>query len=64
MEFIYYDYSKCRNSCKMYNGSIPKEDVQKDAGYFGITVEQLIDSFLEKEEYGLGFHLKYESWKI
>lgn len=31
----------------MYNGSIPEEDVEKDAEYLGITVEQFIDFFLE-----------------
>ncbi|MGN1167746.1 MAG: YkgJ family cysteine cluster protein [Lachnospiraceae bacterium] len=48
--FADYDCSKCRNCCKMYKGSIPKEDVEKDAEYLGITVEQFIDFFLEKEE--------------
>ena len=26
--FANYDCSKCRNCCKMYKGSIPKEDVE------------------------------------
>ena len=44
--FDNYDCSKCRNCCKMYKGSIPTEDVEKDAEYLGITVEQFVDEFL------------------
>ena len=51
--FADYDCSKCRNCCKMYKGSIPEEDLEKDAEYLGITVEQFIDFFLEKEELGI-----------
>ena len=58
--FADYDCSKCRNCCKMYKGSIPKEDVEKDAKYLGITIEQFIDFFLEKEECGLGYHTKHK----
>ena len=58
--FADYDCSKCRNCCKMYNGSIPEEDVEKDAEYLEITVEQFIDFFLEKEECGLGYHTKHK----
>ena len=58
--FADYDCSKCRNCCKMYKGSIPKEDVEKDAEYLGITVEQFIDFFLEKEEFGIGYHTKHK----
>ena len=46
--FADYDCSKCRNCCKMYKGSIPEEDVERDAEYLGITPEQFIDFFLEK----------------
>lgn len=58
--FADYDCSKCRNCCKMYKGSIPAEDVEKDADYLGITVEQFIDFFLEKEEFGIGYHTKHK----
>lgn len=46
--FSGYDCSKCRNCCKMYNGSIPEEDLEQDAALLGITKEQFIDFFLEK----------------
>lgn len=51
--FADYDCSKCRNCCKMYKGSIPEEDIEKDAEYLDITVGQFIDFFLEKEEWGI-----------
>ena len=58
--FADYDCSKCRNCCKMYKGSIPDEDLEKDAEYLGITVEQFVDFFLEKEELGIGYHTKHK----
>lgn len=58
--FADYDCSKCRNCCKMYKGSIPEEDVEKDAEYLGITVEQFVDFFLEKAENDIGYHTKHK----
>lgn len=58
--FADYDCSMCRNCCKMYKGSILEEGLEKDAEYLGITVEQFIDFFLEKEELGLGYHTKHK----
>lgn len=58
--FADYDCSKCRNCCKMYKGSIPMEDVEKDAEYLGITVEQFVDFFLEKAEHDIGYHTKHK----
>ena len=34
----------------MYCGSIPEEDLEKDAEYLGITKEELIKSYLMKKE--------------
>ncbi len=50
--FADYDCSKCRNCSKMYKGSIPAEDIDRNAQYLGITPEQFIVSYLEKDEYG------------
>lgn len=50
--FAGYDCSKCRNCCKMYKGSIPAEDIDKDARCLGMTPERFIADYLEKEEYG------------
>ena len=47
--FAGYDCSTCRNCCNMYKGSIPKEDMERDAEYLGITEEQFIDFFLEED---------------
>lgn len=41
--FANYDCSRCRNCCKMYCGSIPEEDLEKDAEYLEITEEELIN---------------------
>lgn len=46
--FANYDCSKCRNCCKMYKGSIPSGDIDKDAEYLGMTAQQFISVYLEK----------------
>ena len=58
--FADYDCSQCRNCCKMYKGSIPKEDIERDAQYLGITAEQFIDFFLEKEESEASYSTKHK----
>ena len=58
--FTDYDCSKCRNCCKMYKGSIPKEDIDRDAKYLGITSEQFIDTYLEKGEYSMDYQTKHK----
>ena len=44
--FAGYDCSRCRNCCKMYRGSIPEEDLARDAEYLGLTKEQFIEKYL------------------
>ncbi len=56
--FAGYDCSKCRNCCKMYKGSIPAEDIDRDAQYLGITSEEFIVTYLEKEEYDMNYQTK------
>ena len=58
--FADYDCSKCRNCCKMYRGSIPAEDINKDAQYLGIAPEQFIDVYLEKEEFDINYQTKHK----
>lgn len=58
--FADYDCSKCRNCCKLYKGSIPAEDVERDAEYLGITAQQFIDFFLEKDRSGIGYQTKHK----
>ena len=59
--FADYDCSKCRNCCKLYKGSIPVEDIEKDAEYLGITTQQFIDFFLEKDRSGFGYQTKHKT---
>lgn len=54
------DHSQCRNCCKMYKGSIPAEDIDRDAQFLEITPEQFIDTYLEKGEYGMGYQTKHK----
>lgn len=58
--FADYDCSKCRNCCKMYKGSIPAEDIDRDARYLGITSEEFIATYLEKEEYDMNYQTKHK----
>lgn len=58
--FADYDCSKCRNCCKMYKGSIPAEDIERDVQYLGITPEQFIDIYLQKEEYSMNYQTKHK----
>ncbi len=44
----------------MYKGSIPEEDIEKDAEYLGITKARFIDFFLEKGEHGIGYQTKHK----
>ncbi|MCM1127026.1 MAG: YkgJ family cysteine cluster protein [Lachnospiraceae bacterium] len=57
--FADYDCSKCRNCCKMYQGSIPAEDIEGDAKYLEITPEQFINEYLKKEEYDMNYQTKH-----
>lgn len=34
----------------MYHGSIPSEDLEKDAKFLGLTKEQLVEKYLIKNE--------------
>ena len=64
--FAKYDCSRCRNCCKMYCGSIPEEDLEKDAEYLGLTKEELINSYLIKKESENTYVTKHHrviSWK-
>ena len=45
--FSAYDCSRCRNCCKQYVGTIPAEDVERDAEYLLIPVDVFKDKYLE-----------------
>lgn len=53
--FSEYDCNKCRNCCKMYKGSIPAEDIDRNAAYLKMTPEQFVAAYLEKEDYGTNY---------
>lgn len=55
-----YDCSQCRNCCKMYKGSIPAGDIQKDAEYLKMTPEQFVKKYLEEADYGLSYRTKHK----
>lgn len=57
--FRTYDCSKCRNCCKAYHGSIPEEDVQTDAQYLDMTMEQFIEDYLDPKTAGEGYRTKH-----
>ena len=48
--FSNYDCSRCRNCCKMYYGSIPSEDLERDAEFLNLTKEQFVERYLIKNE--------------
>ena len=50
--FANYDCSKCRNCCKEFHGSIPVEDIEKDAKYLKLDVSEFKRKFLEKDDAG------------
>ena len=45
--FASYDCSKCRNCCKEFYGVIPEADMDADAKYLGVSVEQFKEIFLK-----------------
>ena len=45
----------------MYKGSIPVEDIDRDAQYLGITQKQFVDDvYLDKEEYDMNYQTKHK----
>ena len=45
--FSEYDCSQCRNCCKLFRGTIPKEDIKRDAKYLGLSETEFKDRFFE-----------------
>lgn len=58
--FADYDCSKCRNCCTMYRGSIPAEDIGRDAQCLGMTEEQFIAAYLEEGEHGINYQTRHK----
>lgn len=47
--FQTYDCSRCRNCCKYYAGSIPREDLEKDAEKLEMSVVDFKEKYLKPE---------------
>ena len=58
--FATYDCSRCRNCCKMYHGSIPTKDLQRDAEFLQLTTEQFIETYLIKNEVENTYETKHK----
>lgn len=56
--FGQYDCSRCRNCCKMYSGSLSKEELKKSAAYFDMPEKEFIDVYLVKKD---GAENKYQT---
>ncbi|MBS4967476.1 MAG: hypothetical protein KHZ73_01235 [Lachnospiraceae bacterium] len=50
--FGQYDCNRCRNCCKMYHGSVPAEDIQRDAEYLQMSREDFVSLYLDVTEEG------------
>lgn len=44
--FAEYDCARCRNCCKMYYGSIPEEDLERDAQFLQMSREEFVNRYL------------------
>lgn len=47
--FENYNCNLCRNCCKEYYGSIPSDEVERDAAYLHMSVSEFKDAYLAKE---------------
>lgn len=56
--FNRYDCSKCRNCCKMFHAEIPIDEIERDAQYLGLTTDNFIETYLQKDEHGIGYITK------
>ncbi len=58
--FANYDCNRCRNCCKMYYGTIPANDIEKDSEYLGISKEQFITTYLIGKRNEDGYSTKHK----
>lgn len=58
--FESYDCSRCRNCCKMYSGTIPEQDLERDAAYLGMTKKDFMDTYLVKEMFDENYQTKHK----
>lgn len=58
--FANYDCNQCKNCCKMYYGSIPVEDVEKDAEYLRISKEEFMEQYLAAKDSEGNYQTKHK----
>ncbi len=58
--FADYDCNRCRNCCKMYHGSIPVADVEKDSLYLGISQSDFIEQYLDGKDSEGNYQTKHK----
>ena len=57
--FSEYACSKCRNCCKEYCGTIPEEDISRDASFLGMADKEFIDKYLKNNAAGGEYETKH-----
>ncbi len=58
--FTNYDCNRCRNCCKMYHGSIPSVDIEKDAFCLGISKSDFIEQYLSERDNEGNYRTKHK----
>lgn len=58
--FAGYECDRCRNCCKMYYGSIPKADIEKNAVLLGITTDEFMKRYLKDEDSEGNYQTKHK----
>lgn len=56
--FANYDCNRCRNCCKEFYGEIPAEEVERDAVYLGLDIDQFKLTYLVSDEFGIKYRTK------
>ena len=56
--FSEYDCSLCRNCCKKYCGTIPREDIEADADFLGLSKADFMKKYLKNEPNIEGYNTK------
>lgn len=58
--FAKYDCDRCRNCCKLFRGSIPVKDIERDAANLQLSSEQFTEKYLEKSEGAEYYNTKHK----
>lgn len=58
--FAQYDCNRCRNCCKMYHGSIPVADIEKDSLYLGVSREEFIKYYFDGKDSEGNYQTKHK----